>query len=1212
MGAIVCAALVSCVCARAQIDVGGVSGTVKDPSGAVVPNAQLRLTNNATNVSQTTVSGSTGAYAFGSVPPGNYTLKVTAPNFKETILGNITVYVQQTNTVDVTLQLGVISQQIKVTSAQPLLQAQDASVGQTADTQTINDLPLNGRNWMSLTELAAGSYTNANSNPDATGTFLVDGAESGQVDARLNGVDDNLEIYGGFNIAPIPDAIEEFRLQAGDNSAELGHSTGAVINAVTKSGTNHFHGDVFNYFRNEFLNANDYFNNLHHVRRTEYRQNQVGGTIGGPVLLPGYNGRDRTFFFFDWQATPHASGGNFTETVPTANMRNSGFSNLQDLISGNSGKNTDALGRTFSHGTVLDPATTRFIPAGGIDSITGLSCNPACPSGAYVRDPFYTGSLAGRRDFTQDAAGVPITALNHIPSNRLDPNTIAVLNLLPPPNVANAILTNNYFTTYLQHYIDNQFDLRVDQTINDKNSFFATISHQFGNNGSAQPFPGIAGGALSIQFQNNHSYWESTASYTHIFSPTMSNEVRFGWDQNYYDNSLPTANMLGLPAQFGIPGIPQIANNGGLPTFNYNGFSSFGGRRFTPTIQTTGAYDVSDNVTKVVRGHEIKAGVQYLRAYANIIQPSYSKGQFSYSGQFSDIPNKNSNLLGISDWLLMPTASTVPLTPGVSNFLGGVSNTSAGNGYNLANYAGTDYEAPYVGVYVQDTWKVTPRLTLIGGLRWDRFWQFAETSGRQANMIMTNGNGPSGTLYLAHDGCNEPRSPGFNTLLATDNISVVCRSDNTVTNAQNTNFAPRVGFAYRVLPNLVMRAGFGIAYGAFDSVGYGGTLGTNYPFQYTLNSPTSTSQSPLTNPAGQTVTMENAFADTNIQDPLSINGVNLGLTGKQFNYQTPYDESMNFTVQYQFTGHDSIQAGYVGTLGRHLDTLGTHNATTVMLPPSVNAQPFLPMPQFSTSEFLSSNAISSYHSLQVVFQHQFDNGLNILGNYTFAKCLSNDVGKTGLGQGSGFRAEWLPGFGIRPDYTLCGTDATHLAHVSGQYALPIGNGHRFAPHMSGPVNAVAGGWQVNFIYTFQSGQPVNIGCPVATTSNFGCFAFLAPGVDPYAGPNNRTQWLNPAAFIQPPVATTPGQTDFTPLGTRASQVRGPGFYNVDLSIMKRFDIWEHTRLEFRAEAFNAFNNVQYANPSQLNFTTSNFSNITSDRFNNGAGRIGQLVAKWLF
>lgn len=1218
----ICVVLMILPCGQvfAQIDMGGVTGTVKDPSGAVVAEAQCTLTNIDTNVSQKTISTSSGAYTFEAVLAGTYSLKVVASGFKEFVLTGIQVHVQNIVTADVSLRLGAVNQQVTVTSAVPLLQAQDASLGQTVETEAVNDLPLNGRNFMSLTAIAAGSY----------GGNFIDGAEPGQVDARLNGVDDNLEVYGGQNIAPIPDSIEEFKLQDGDNDAEFGHSVGAVINAVTKSGTNQFHGDAFEYFRNEFLNANDWFNNLHGTRRPEYRQNQVGGTIGGPVLLPHYNGRNRTFFFFDWQYTPHVTTGSFTDTIPTGNMISSNFTNLQDLINGNSGSTADALGRKFPHGAVLDPATTRSVAAGATDPISGLTNGTA--NTIYVRDPFYNctaggcpasntqpaGPLTGIKDFTT-AGGVAVSSLNTIPASRIDPNTIAVLKLLPSPNVSSAILQNNYYAAYSQHVVDNLFDVRIDQKISDKDSLFGTISHDYGNQDGPTVFPNpLAGGALQLAFAQVKSNYESTASYTHTFAPTLVNEVRFGWDQNYYDNSNAESGVQGLPAQYGIQGIQQFAGNGGLPTFNYSGFSAFGGRRYSPTIQTTGAYDASDNLTKIVGRHEIKVGVQYVWVYADILQPAYSKGNLTWSGLYTGIPNNNQSYTGIADWLLNPTASTVGLTPGVSNNLGGLA------GYNVSNWAPTDLTAPYYAVYAEDGWKVTPRLTVKAGMRWDYFSPFSEIHGNQANLVLSGagngtnapvttpgaGNGSTAIYYIASAGCGVARSSGFTAMLTSYNIPVQCTPRNTVNSGQHANIAPRVGIAYRIRPNLVARTGFGIAYGAFDSVGYGGTLGTNYPFQYTLNNPGSTSQAPLTAVGGQTATMENIFASTNIQSATSLNGLNLSLSGKQYNYSTPYDESLNFNVQYQFTNRDSIQAGYVGVLGKHLDSnSGSHNAISEILVPGTNTVLYQPFPNISSSEYLRADAISSYQSLQVVYEHHFNGGLSILGNYTFGKCLSNDTGKSDLG--NGYRGQWLPGFGIGGDYSYCASeDYRHLTHVVGEYALPFGRGGQFLANANKVTNTLIGGWQINFIFTDHSGGPFTVGCPTATTAGSGCNATLAPGVNPYAGPHNRIQWLNPAAFVQPPVATANGQIDYSPLGGQGDLLRGPGFYGLDASMLKRFDTWENSKIEFRLEAFNALNDVQFGNPGQLNFTNlTNFSQITGDT---SGARIVQLAVKWIF
>src|SRR5260370_4305803 len=473
---------------RAQIDMGGIAGTIKDPTGALVPSAQLVLTNEATGVAHRTQSSSSGTYVFQAVPAGAYALKVEAPGFKTYMATGIQVSVQNVVTADVSLSVGAVTEVLTIPSATPLLQAQDASLGQTIASRPVNDLPLNGRNWLSLAQLSAGSYlvggslstTPAPSGQNFTGSIFSNGAEPGQVDFRLNGVNNNEEVFGGVSVVPVPDAIEEFKLQSGDNSAEFGHSTGAVINAIVKSGTNQVRGNAWEYLRNEDFNANDYFSNLNGIRRQEYRQNQFGGTIGGPVYIPKYyNGRNRTFFFFDYQRSQTVAPITFTDTIPTNLMRSSNFTNLQDLITGNSGTQTDALGRKFPFGTVLDPATTRALAPGAVDPATGLANSQN--NTVYFRDPFYNGSLRGKTDFT----GAP-TQLNLIPASRIDPNAVKLLQLLPAPTKTG--LQNNYFAAPPQHTTINQYDIKIYHNFSAKDTVFGVFSRAATDQTAAQPF----------------------------------------------------------------------------------------------------------------------------------------------------------------------------------------------------------------------------------------------------------------------------------------------------------------------------------------------------------------------------------------------------------------------------------------------------------------------------------------------------------------------------------------------------------------------------------------------------------------------------------------------------------------------------------------------------------------------------------------------------
>jgi hypothetical protein len=341
-----------------------------------------------------------------------------------------------------------------------------------------------------------------------------------------------------------------------------------------------------------------------------------------------------------------------------------------------------------------------------------------------------------------------------------------------------------------------------------------------------------------------------------------------------------------------------------------------------------------------------------------------------------------------------------------------------------------------------------------------------------------------------------------------------------------------------------------------------------------------------------------------------ISGVGVSLYGRQYNYQTPYVQTFNLTVQYQLTRHDSLTVAGVGALGRHLDNYyDTFNSPSEILPVGTAIAPYLPLPQFAANTtYETTNATSNYYGLQNTYQHQFSQGLSLLANYTWSKYLSDQ--RTQAKNAASYRAPWLPDFGIQADYSLCDIDAAAAVHVSGTYELPFGHGREFGANMNRAENAFFGGWSVNFIYSYQSSRPFTVPCATATTADFGCDANLVPGQNIYAGPHNQAQWLNPAAFATPAVATAIGQTNYAPLGGAEQQARGPGFSNLDSSIFKDFTLTELLRLQFRAEAFNTFNTPQFGQPTNLNYTnTTNFSEITSLR--NGP-RVLQLALKLFF
>src|SRR5947207_14760144 len=441
----------------AQVDTGAISGTVKDTSGGVIPGAKVTIINEDTGLSISTTSGSAGEYVFSPVKIGHYSVSAEINSFQRVQQNNVTVAVQQRVVVDFALPPGQTTETVVVNAEPPALQTQDASVGQVIGEQTVNALPLNGRNFTFLAQLAAGVTQGQQDTRGlgASGSFAANGLRPAQNNYLLDGIDNNVELVDFLNgthfvVRPPVDAIQEFKIQTNSFSAEFGRSAGAILNATIKSGTNHFHGTLWEFLRNDKFDAANFFENAGGIPKGEFRQNQFGGSIGGPVVIPHlYHGKDKTFFFFDYEGTRTRQAVPYTSTVPTALERSSGYTNLSELLT-QGGTQTDVLGRTSALGQVFDPATTRSVFCGVQDGVSGMTA--PCPSGTstgtqvgFAREPF---------------------AGNIIPADRLDPNAIALLNLFPAPNNPN--LFNNFASNPALKINANQFDVRVDHNFSEK------------------------------------------------------------------------------------------------------------------------------------------------------------------------------------------------------------------------------------------------------------------------------------------------------------------------------------------------------------------------------------------------------------------------------------------------------------------------------------------------------------------------------------------------------------------------------------------------------------------------------------------------------------------------------------------------------------------------------------------------------------------------
>ena len=1136
----VCFALLLASPIFGQVDTGTILGTVFDSSGAVIPGAEVTIAHEGTGVTQVGQTRADGTYIFTPIRIGPYSIEVGSTGFQRSRRTSVEVAIQQQRVVDFQLVPGEITETINVEAALPTLQTEDASVGEVVGSRSINNLPLNGRNYNFLARLTAGV---THSQPEgrglaATGWFAANGTRPAQNNFLLDGIDNNsnnVDFLSGaaYVLRPPVDAIGEIKVQTNSFSAEFGRAGGAVLNASLKSGTNEFHGSAWEFLRNDNLDAADFFQNANRTRRGEFKQNQFGFSAGAPIV------RNKTFIFGDYEGTRVREAKALTATVPTARQRASGFTDFGDLITLQNGTRTDVLGRTFPLGTVFDPATTRQV------------------QGGYVREPF---------------------ANNIVPLDRQGASARSLMDLYPAPT--NGLLNNNYFVNRSRTDDTNAFDVRVDHHFSENDSIFGRYSFADTTRFNPGPFEGVADGGGFTDGDEDIRTQGAAVSYTHIFNPTLINEVRMGFNREHALRLQPFGNDTSdIPAEFGIQGIPQIPGNGGLPNLGISGLSSLGATTWFVSERFSNTYQISENLTKIYGSHTFKGGWEGQLIDFPWAAPPSSRGSFSWNGVYTGIPNVGDGSTARAQFLLAPTNA---------DGFGGI----GPNAVNASNFGWVASRKYYTGLYFQDDWKASSKLTFNFGVRWDHFGLVGDRYDAQGNFVPDFAN--PRMHYTARRGVENEISQGFRDALAKDGIDLVISDDfgSGFGNAQKLNFAPRLGFAYRATDKFVVRGGYGIYYGAFENRGGSPSLGYNYPFQFAFAFQRDDDISPVRYSDGNFATLERGLTSVPL-DPLLVDGFGLSMRGIEFDYKTPYVQNVNFTLQYQLAPETTIEAGYVASLSRHLETFTGANRVTVMLPPGTNQTPYTPWPSFARNmSYATTEGNAHYHSLQTKLTKRYTNGLQFLVTYTWAKTLTNAGDLLSGGNVSGLRAPDLPGFGIQREMGLASFHVAHAFTFSGIYELPFGAGRRYLSGASRAVDAILGGWSMNWVTALYSGQPQSLGCTIST-SVFGCNP-LYTGQEIYKG--TVEQFYNSAAFTNPPVATTIGQTDFAPLGGYRTPVTGPSFQKLDLSIFKGFQIKERYRIEFRAEAFNITNTPSFSNPSNTNFADSvSFGRITSTR-----------------
>ncbi len=813
---------------------------------------------------------------------------------------------------------------------------------------------------------------------------------------------------------------------------------------------------------------------------------------------------------------------------------------------------------------------------------------PTC----YTRDPIFTTpqTLTGVSNFTA-APWLPL--LNQLPAGRIDANAIKLLNLYPAPTNGN--LSSNYADSPVGDEHRNAFDIRMDFNKGDKDQILAAFHYVDDPQFIPGPFGGVADGGAFQQGTQTANSVAPVASWTHTFSPTSVNEARLGYSRLGTSRMGPVSSQNGLPAQYGIAAIPQGEDNGGIPAFGINGLNTLGSNNFLPSEEVSETTQVTDNFTKTYGKHTFKMGIEYQRVRYSTLQPPFSHGQFNFDGNYTRIPAGNSDSTGIAQMLLMPGATSLTDVATAVPYDGGA------DGVDISNIARTDDGKNYWGTFFEDDFKVSPKLTVNVGLRWDYFGQTFERFGAQANFV-PGINGAPAQFLIPVQRESDVLSSSFLALTAKDDINIVYSRKRGLGTSQRDNFAPRIGFAYQWSPKLVVRGGYGMFYDGFESRGYSPNIGENYPFQFGFTPGAANDTTPIndvtnTTYAGTPCANYFAFESGFTCNPLTsslVGASGMTMRGIQYNYLTPYTQGWNMTFQYELGSNTTITLAYVGNNTHHIEVFPSSNNVNTIILPSADKYNYVTYPDFNIgSSYAATEGSSYYNSLQTSFEKRLSQGLTFLATYTYGRSRSDAGDLLNGGVGEGYRAPTMDGFGIQGDYRDANFDIRNTVHFSGIYALPFGTGRHFLTNAAGAEKQILGGWSLNWNATVEGGQPITIGCPDGTTNGLGCTAFIVPGVNrhgsmtnPFTSNNGSSGFLNAAAFVQPcePGTSTPTGCVPVPAGSMAllgggdTQVSGPGISRLDFSVFKDFQLSERISLQFRSEFFNILNHPTFMPP----------------------------------
>jgi hypothetical protein len=1064
------------------------------------------------------------------------------------------------------MQVGDVTQSIEVEASAPLLQTENASLSQVVSARSVEQLPLNGRNVMNLVSLVPGVVPQGSTegsltgkNVFAAGNYQIGGGSANQSSTLFDGLPVNIT-YGNITaLTPSPDAVSEFRVQSNNNTAEYGRYTGGVINIASKGGTNEFHGTAYEFLRNKVLNATDFFANRTGAGRPAFVQNQFGGAIGGPVR------KDKTFFFFNYEGFRARQGAFFSRTVPTPEQYTGDFTNWK-------GSNGVTI-------PIYDPNTQ--------------SCNtPTTPTCASIGNP-----VEQRTQFPG----------NIIPASRINPVAAKLLAfpIYAKPNTAGSPFTNNFnYAKNASTGGDNdQINLRGDHQLSEKQRLFGRFTRWVSTNLPVD----VYGNGQRNGDPYSPEYFvtkQALLADTYVFSPNLIFDIRGGytsWDYTRIPGSLGLdLTTLGFPSNFkqidalrGLTGSTKIPAIGvSQPTLNTINTGLLLGKDYTYTLTPTMTY---------IKGrHSIKFGAEFHRSNLNYFQDNNPGGVFN----FDNIATSR-NALNVGS-----TGS------GMASLLLGL--TAANNSSIVSTSTFTYAKLFYHGYFISDTWQATSKLTVTAGLRWEIPGKYGEMYDRMASFNPTQENSVlKGTLVNG-----KPVLGNFNLVNTPDH------PEKTINPEHYGLFAPRLGLAYRWSDKTVIRAGGGIFY-IPSNVSF-----TQGPYANPVNFYNNTQNSTVDSGVTYSTNLSNPFPDGLIAPPGRNSNYNLALIGAALGGRAHlrkemagYTNQWNLSVQHQFKGDLSVEAAYSGLRGMRLPIglqlnqldpqylsqagalrtqvanpffgkipLGTLAARTVQA-----GQLLLPFPSFQTvSPPVTYVGDSSYHSLQLKAEKRFGtSGGVLLGAYTFSNLLANAESLTTWLDGPiGGAAGYQNVYNMRNEKALSSFDSRQRVTLSYVYDLPFGKGKMFLPNVTGIASKLISGWGINGVTTFQKGFPLGFGvignANQASSFNVGLRPNEVSGCQKQIdGPaqSKLTSWFNTACY------TIPAPYTLGNMSRTDSSLRGPGIANYDFSIFKITEITERVKVEFRAEAFNLMNRVQFSPPDRTaNFAAGNtFGTISSQQ-----------------